>query len=348
MINYKDASLDKVSAHFIGNKANGDELLLSKIVLNLYDDKLKDILKKFFLPQFATEGLYAFDYPGGDFKQNLIYNLAEKLFDRRNDFQEYAIKIAKHLFEVTSQPEIKPGDLFIAQISDLCIDDEIVDAIGIFKSENKKTFLKLDNDLGDFSLYYDHGIGIEKIDKGCLIFETEKDSGYRVCIVDKATKAADAFFWKEIFLQVKPCSDEYHQTKEFLDIAKDYVTTTLTEEFEMNKTEQIDILNRSLDYFKTHDNFDKTDFETEVFKEPDMIKSFQKFDETYRESKPVIIEENFAISPKAVRKQAKIFKSVLKLDNNFDIYIHGNKNLIQQGVEKDGRRYYKIYYEREV
>lgn len=27
---------------------------------------------------------------------------------------------------------------------------------------------------------------------------------------------------------------------------------------------------------------------------------------------------------------------------------HGNKELIEQGVEKDGRKYYKIYYENEI
>jgi len=48
-----------------------------------------------------------------------------------------------------------------------------------------------------------------------------------------------------------------------------------------------------------------------------------------------------------VKKQARIFKTVLKLDKNFRIYIHGNRELIEQGVEKDGRKYYKIYFEQE-
>ena len=54
------------------------------------------------------------------------------------------------------------------------------------------------------------------------------------------------------------------------------------------------------------------------------------------------------ISAPAVKKQAKIFKSVLKLDKNFHIYIHGNREMIEQGVEKDGRKFYKIYFEKEV
>ena len=78
-----------------------------------------------------------------------------------------------------------------------------------------------------------------------------------------------------------------------------------------------------------------------------MIKSFRSYDEQYRENKNVDISDNFQISSQAVKKQARVFKSVLKLDRNFDIYIHGNKELIEKGIEKDGRKYYKIYYEEE-
>ena len=69
-----------------------------------------------------------------------------------------------------------------------------------------------------------------------------------------------------------------------------------------------------------------------------MIKSFRSYDEQYRENKNVDISDNFQISSQAVKKQSRIFKSVLKLDRNFDIYIHGDKNLIEKGTEKDGRK----------
>jgi hypothetical protein len=49
----------------------------------------------------------------------------------------------------------------------------------------------------------------------------------------------------------------------------------------------------------------------------------------------------------AVKKQERIFKSVLKLDKNFHIYIHGDRELIEQGMDADGRKFYKIYFEEE-
>ena len=49
-----------------------------------------------------------------------------------------------------------------------------------------------------------------------------------------------------------------------------------------------------------------------------------------------------------MKKQSRAFKSVLKLDKNFHIYIHGDRELIEQGGDKDGRKFYKIYYEDEA
>ena len=56
--------------------------------------------------------------------------------------------------------------------------------------------------------------------------------------------------------------------------------------------------------------------------------------------------DNFTISESAVKKQARALKSVIKLDKNFDIYVHGNRNLIEQGRDEKGT-YYKIYYQKE-
>jgi hypothetical protein len=60
------------------------------------------------------------------------------------------------------------------------------------------------------------------------------------------------------------------------------------------------------------------------------------------------IPEHFEIAYPAVKKQERIFKSVLKLDKNFHIYIHGDRTLIEKGVdEKTGMKYYKLFYKEE-
>jgi hypothetical protein len=48
----------------------------------------------------------------------------------------------------------------------------------------------------------------------------------------------------------------------------------------------------------------------------------------------------------AVKKQARVFKNVIKLDKNFHIYVHGDRNLIERGADENGT-FYKIYYKEE-
>jgi hypothetical protein len=99
-----------------------------------------------------------------------------------------------------------------------------------------------------------------------------------------------------------------------------------------------------VDFFKTHDIFDKEEFEQEVLQQENIIQSFSRFDERYKLENRIEIEDHFEISSQALKKQEKVFKSVIKLDKNFHIYIHGDRDLIEHGIEKDGRKFYKIYY----
>ncbi len=347
MLEFLNCSIDKIIVHKVGNKTNQDDLQLSKTLLEAEDEKLRDLLIRYFLHPFSQSEFNAFTFSNDDFNLNPLYQFASNVFANKNNFTENSIHIAKHLFEIAIHPQIKSGDLFVVTFSNIILGGERLDGLGIFKSETKQPFLKLDRHSDDYYLHYEDGINIEKLDKGCLILNTDKDSGYKVCVVDKSNKAGEAQFWKESFLNIKPFKDEYHFTKQFLNITKNYVTLQLDEEFEVNKADKIDLLNRSVEYFKTHESFDKKEFEKDVLQDTGIIKSFRKYDESYREDNNLELADSFEISTEAVKKQARVFKSVLKLDKNFHIYIHGDRELIEQGIDKDGRKYYKIYYKEE-
>jgi len=347
MLDYTNCFINQISVHQVGNKTNEEDLHLSKTPLDNSDNILKELLLQYFLKPFAEPEFFSFTFSNEDVKMNAVYNYASQIFDAPSSFHINSINVAKHLYELSTHPQIKSGDLFVVHFSDVVIEDELVEMIGIFKSENRHPFLKLDVESGEFTLNYDDGISVDKLDKGCLIFNKEKELGYRVCIVDKANKS-EAQFWKENFLQLTPCSDDYHYTKDFLSLTKTYVTKQLAEDFEVTKADEIDLLNRTVEYFKTHEQFDKTEFQSEVFQTDELIESFQQFDESYRTINEVEETDNFEISTQAVKKQAKGFKSVLKLDKNFHIYIHGDTSLIEKGEEADGQKFYKIYFDKEI
>jgi hypothetical protein len=334
--------------HHVGNRTNGEELQLSKSPLQISAPDVELMLFKYFLTSFNSPEYFSFSFSNKDFRLNPLYNFSQSCFENAESFEDISQHLAKYLFEVSSHPQIKSGDLFVTYFTGVQVGERSCDTIGIFKSESRQAFLKLDKNQSDYQIQSIEGINVDKIDKACLIFNLEKEDGYRVCIVDKSNKSSEAQYWRDSFLQVQACSDDFHQTKEFLNITKHFVTQKLDEEFEVTKADKIDLLNRSVAYFKTHETFDKEEFEEQVLQDTEVIKSFRSFDNQYREEHELEIQDNFDISNQAVKKQARVFKSVLKLDKNFHIYIHGNRNMIEQGVEQDGRKFYKIYYNEEA
>jgi hypothetical protein len=334
-----------VSVHVVGNRGAQELLRISEEPLDVEDDALQDLLLTYFLSNFTTPEYYAFTFSNEDFSLNPLFQFARNIFEEAESFHENTINIAKHLYEATQHPNIKSGDLYVARLSGVVIDNQSMDAIGIFKSENKETYLKLKANPGDFNLRADEGVNIRKLDKGCLILNRGVEEGYSILIVDNANKS-DAQFWKSDFLHVKPVSDAFHHTHNFMNLTRQYVGDQLDEEFSVSKADKIDLLNRSMEFFKSKEQFNQSEFEVEVLADASVIESFRKYEKTFMSDAQ--IADNFEISAQAVKRQARVFKSVLKLDKNFHIYIHGSRELIEKGYDEAmNKHYYKIYFDEE-
>jgi hypothetical protein len=282
---------------------------------------------------------------------NEVYNYARELFANPDpsNFYEQSVNIARHLFESSLHPKIKPGELYIALFNRVLDDETSLEAVGLFKAETKSLFADLVPGEDDLDLQLKEGVELAKMDKGCLILNRGAEEGFELLIYDANGKGEEAQYWKDKFLGVLIRQNEFVRTQEFLTLTKNFVTQRMPDDFEVSKTEQIDILNRSMDYFKTHGNFDREEFETEVLHHEDLIHSFRKFDEQHRRDNDLDTVGEFEISPQAVKKQARVFKSVIKLDKNFHIYVHGNRELIEKGYDEVlQKHYYKIYFDQEA
>jgi hypothetical protein len=347
-INYAKSTLKDVVVHHVGNPKEDQCLFLSQGSLADRDENLTMLLQKFFLSGFKTPEYYNFTFSNGDLSLNPVCSFAKAIFKSPDELYESSCSIAKHLFSVTEHPNIKAGDLFVVWFPMLFIEDQVHEAVGIFKSENKHSFLKTIVEQYEIMVNSDEGSNIDKLDKGALILNTDEEDGYRVLILDKSNQSIEAKYWRDDFLRLEPCADEFYQTREFMTLTKNYVAKQMTGEFEVSRADQIDLLNRSMDYFKKHETFDQDEFEENVLQQPEVIQSFQNYDKAYREENDLDPLQDFAISEHAVKKQSRGYKSVLKLDKNFHIYIHGNRDMIEQGVDANGRKYYKIFYEEET
>jgi hypothetical protein len=348
MMNLNNAVLKRVSTHFVGNKHNEQELILADepVVLN---DLLAERLSDYFLGKMGNVHERFHFAHSSSLEYNEVYNFVNGCFDEQEKFHVFSAEIAAHLFEQTDHHNIRSGELHVCYFNNCVYDQEVVDAVGIFKTEVKTGYLEVVRaEERSFAIDYRQGIDLSKFDKGCLIFNANRTAGYEVVILDQHSKGDEARYWKEQFLNLVQKSNEFHQTSQVLGMAKEFIASHVTEEFMVPKTDQIEMLNKSVAYFKSHHEFDRDEFASEVFADEEVAKSFQSFDQTYRQDHQMDAEERFEISPEAVKKQARIFKSVLKLDKNFHIYIHGNRKLIERGVDEDtGRKFYKIFYEEE-
>jgi len=351
MISFFEASLAELSIHRIGNKAEGELYVLSDQSLVIQDEQLKELLLQYFLSSYLkVNEIYRFFHPNDDLNLNEVYHFAEAIFEKGGNFHENSQQLAKYLYEVSSHPKIKSGELYVAYFENVQIEGEVHDAIGIFKSETKETYLKVYPENSGFNLSYEQeAINISKLDKGCLIINTEKEEGYKVAVIDQTNRSAEAVYWKDEFLKLKIRNDNYNQTNNVLGVYKNFVTQKLDEDFEISKADKIDLLNKSMKYFKEKESFDMDEFSNEVIANAEGIESFKNFKKSYEEEFDTSIADSFDISEAAVKKQAKAFKSIIKLDKNFHIYIHGNKELIEKGFDDDrSMNYYKVYFKEEL
>jgi len=349
MISYFEASLDLLSVHRLGNKVQDEFYVLSEQPLDITDEVLKNLLLKYFLSPFEKANeVYRLTHSSYDLNLNELFHFSSMIFSDEGSFHEMSGNISKYLYESSNHPKIKAGELYIALFKDLQLEGELLDAIGIFKSESKESYLKVSPEKGGFALSYEEdAINIQKLDKGCLIFNTEKEEGYRVMVIDQ-TNRTDAAYWKDEFLQLKIRNDSFNKTNTTLGVYKNFITSKIDDDFDISKADKIDLLNRSMKYFKEKDSYDIDEFSEEVIENPKAIESFKKFSRVYNEEFDAGIDQPFDISGAAVKKQSKVFKSVLKLDRNFHIYIHGNKELIEKGFDDDkSMNYYKVYFKEE-
>ncbi len=349
MISYFGATLPQLSIHKVGSKVLDEPVTLSEHSLQIGDDILNDLLMQYFLLPFEkVNEVYRFFHPNDDLNLNEVFHFAEMIFADPTSFHKNSQQIAKHLYDISTHPKIKSGELYIGYFENLQIEGELWPAIGIFKSETKEPYLTVEQEQKQFQLHYQQeAINIKKLDKGCLIFNTEKEQGYKVAIIDQ-TNRSEAVYWIDEFLQLKIRNDNYTQTQNVLSAYKTFVTTEMDESFDISKADKIDLLNRSIKYFKEKDHFDMDEFSTEVISNPEGIEKFKNFTKNYETEFDAPINDSFSISDAAVKKQARVFKSVLKLDRNFHIYIHGNKELIEKGFDAEkNMSFYKVYFSNE-
>lgn len=343
---FDESGLNALALHKVGNKSADEGVVISGKLLEI-SDIVKPLLLQYFLSPFRGDELYNFTHPS-DLELNEVFHYATAIFENPGCMLDQSGNLAQYLYRHSTHPKIKTGEFYVAYLRNCWFNDELMDAIGLFKSESKETYLKIYPVSDSYEIGHDDGININKLDKGCLIFNTGREEGYVVAIVDNLNKGSEAQYWRDDFLQVKPRSDNYYNTRGVMDLCKKFVTDKLPQDFEVSRADQADMLNRSMKFLKENDEFGMEEFQEQVLGSPAIINSFSEYKNQFRDEHDMDIPENFQISESAVKNQSRFMKSVIKLDKNFHIYIHGERQMVEKGYDDVKQlNYYKLFFKDE-
>lgn len=334
----KKHMFSKIILHKVGNKINQEPVIISSEMPQFTED-MKEMLTEFFLKALKSEEHFHF-YSDSYLANNPVYSAVSEIFEQPENFIAESAKIAQHLYDAAENPRVQNGELFVAYF-----DDEETQRIGIFKTENKEGFLKIFENEGAFELEKDFGVALSKVDKAAIIYNQHKEDGYVISAADHH-KNGDLYYWFEDFLKIKQREDDYFHTQETLAVYKDYIVKQLPQEFDVSKADQADFLNRTLNFFKEKEEFKYDAFVEEVLEDEQVIESFSNFKTDYEQEYQLNIAEEFPINQAAVKKNQRHFKSVIKLDKNFHIYVHGDRKRIETGEDEKGK-YYRLYFDQE-
>jgi hypothetical protein len=344
MISFAESEIQALALHFVGNKYHEEQVITSKNLLDK-DLEIEQSLLHLFLHHFKEAECFEFYHEEG-LASHHIWNSAKQIFEDNEVLLRESQSLAKHLYTISEHPKIKGGEFYVVLFNQCFIHGESVQALGLFKTEHRDTFIKIDEGDQGFLLNRQEGIHIDKLDKGCLIYNQNQKDGFRVSVVDRTNKS-EARFWIDDFLQIKQEKDAFFHTEKAVELCHSFIEEELPLHYDTSKADQVDLLNRSSNFLKEQEHFNLQEFAQEVIAQPEVIDTFHAYTENFERQNDVQFQDEFDISKAAVKKNGRYLRSVIKLDKNFHIYVHGNREKIVQGVDENGQKFYTLYYDEE-
>ncbi|MHA7830540.1 MAG: nucleoid-associated protein [Flagellimonas sp.] len=345
MLNLYSAQIESISLHRVGNKSKNESAFLSAEPFSL-NDEMAGLLKEYFFKPFREkeENYYKFSHEV-DLEFNEICNSVSEIFDNPSDNHRLSKKITTHLFEQSNHPHIKSGEVYVVHFSDMVIDNQKTDAVGIFKSELKHDFLQFEEKEQNLEILIRQGININKLDKGCIVFNVSKEEGYKVLSVD--SNRYDAKYWLENFLGVLPLTDENFYTKNYLKFCQNFAKDVVLPA--EDKQQEVMFMNRAVNHFAKNDNFEESSFLNEVMENPELIPEFKHYKVEKGPKYSIEDVSNFDIANKAVSDARKKIKNVINLDTNIQIKMdfinpESAEKFVEKGWDEERQMYYYLVY----
>jgi len=348
MLDISAARLLRFATTWVGNKNRYEGIAIPKNILTTPHQVAEELLIRAFLRPFEKSEEFFYFHHDEDVSNHPVFQCCHAIFENPESLGEAAGKLTQMLYEHCELSKIQGGEFFIAYLEDIMLQGELVSAIALWKVQTHDPYLKTERSSETFILNVLEGIPTDKAESCALIFNVDEAEGYRICALDKISKKDERSFWKDEFLRLRPIEDNYFNTRHYVSLAGEFITQKMPRAFGMDRTDQMDKLHRSALYFKENEEFEVNDFAKTLFEEEEQQQAFVDFRDEYAKVYAVPLEDKFDISNQALKKEMKVLKSVLKLDKNFHIYVHGRRDLIERGYDDDkGKKFYKVFFDDE-
>lgn len=345
MINLYATQIESISIHRVGNKNKNESIFLSEEPFRLNDETTGLLKEYFFKPFREKEENYYKLANEVDVEFNELHKISSAVFADPSSAHLNSKKIASLLFEQSNHPHIKSGEVYVAYLTGLLLDNQKVDAIGIFKSEVKHDFIQFEEKNSNLDIVIQQGININKLDKGCLIFNVDKEEGYKVLSVD--SNKYDTKYWIENFLGVDPLSDDNFKTKNYLKFCQNFAKDVVLPA--EDKQQEVLFMNRAVNHFAKNDSFEESSFLNEVMENPELIPEFKHYKTEKGPKFSIEDVSNFDIANKAVSDARKKIKNVINLDTNIQIKMdfinpESAEKFVEKGWDEERQMYYYLVY----
>ena len=319
----------------VGNKSNEDGVSFSDSLCQL--DGVEEYLLGVINASFKFDDWRQFYYID-DLELNPAYRFVSKIFENESAIIKQANNLARHLYEQSIHPNIKIGEFYVVLLEGCEVDGVETNAIGLFKSELHETVLTVKMENNRLVLTPEIGMSLKKLEKGCIVFNVEKDKGYKVVVVDNSVSSKDAHYWVDNFLHVRNCDDDYHQTERLTEMCKKFVEKVS----EQSAVDGAIIAKKATELLKSEEKLTVDNLPELLCQNDEQKAEFAAYRKSFEEENGALNDEVVLVK-KAVNYKPVTRMNTLRVGDEFDVKVLNPEARMEQGSDDKGK-FWKLYY----
>jgi len=144
-----------------------------------------------------------------------------------------------------------------------------------------------------------------------------------------------------------PLSDDNFKTKNYLKLCQNFAKDVVLPA--EDKQQEVLFMNRAVNHFAKNDEFEESNFLTDVMENPELIPEFKHYKVEKGPKYSIEDVSSFDIANKAVSDARKKIKNVIELDTNIQIKMdfinpESAEKFVEKGWDEERQMYYYLVY----